>query len=160
MGQNSRSLWPHTAYGLHTSLYADLAEEDVALLEKAIFLRGVCDFHGSVMIFENWSSPTKAHPAVALEYGLTLGLDGRHRKAGDIFQAALLRAQEDNPDPVAEADIYRLIRMHHGMTQIFSHGKLGPAWKSMQDVRPWLKQVPIREYTDIQVSAPMQPLYL
>ncbi|KAI9771104.1 MAG: hypothetical protein M1840_002455 [Geoglossum simile] len=142
-------LWPQVVYGIHTSLYADLAQQDVKRLEKAILLRTVCDFVRSIKIFEKWPpGQTEYHPAVALEYGLTLCKQQRWAEAREVFKVALSHIPPENPTATAG----QLIEMWFGITEIFSRGKLGKAWKSMNDVRDSLRTLQVEEYTDIQVA--------
>ncbi|KAH0543067.1 hypothetical protein FGG08_002580 [Glutinoglossum americanum] len=141
-------LWPQVVYGIHTSLYTDLTQHGVELLEKAILLRTVCDFVPSIKIFTELASQTKHHPAVALEHGLTLCKQQRWKEAGEVFKPALSHIAPENP-PTA---VGQLIEMWFGITEIFSCGKLGKAWKSMNDVRDSLRTLQIEKYTDIQVA--------
>ena len=135
--------WPPRTYGRHSSLYKDLGENDIKLLEKAIFLRMVGDFAQSINILEKWPSPAKYHPAVVLEHGVTLCNQLRYQTAASVFRDALSHVQREDrllgPDPNA----YQLIRMWFGKTQIYSAGKLEEAWEAMKEVRGSLQHVSV-----------------
>ena len=50
-----------------------------------------------------------------------------------------------------ERGIYTLLRIFLGKLVVFTKGDFTQAWDSMKEIRAWLAQVPISEYSDIEV---------
>ncbi|KAH0566063.1 hypothetical protein GP486_000528 [Trichoglossum hirsutum] len=145
------NLWPPTSYGSHRTLYQNLPESDVERLEKAIFLRMVHDYEGSLSIFADLDERMGNHPAVALEHGLTLCDYMKYDEACGAFQKALDCAEQEMPLALGlyERLLFRLCRdgakMHLNTT-------LANMWVTMKDTREGLRILSsLDAYTDVQV---------
>lgn len=135
--------------GCLTSLYDGLNPEDVKHLESAILHREVGDFSASLDIFDTLLAPGLHIPVVALEHSSTFLKQGRLEAADKALQASWLLAQGD-PDRLTRPE-YRLMKLVRAVLHHWTIGTLTDMLEAIRETRQWLAEVPVDEYTDVQV---------
>jgi hypothetical protein len=142
------SISPHY-WGIHTSLYSSLPPEAVKQLERAIWLKisGLAD--EARAIFDNELSSLATVPVVAIEHA-DLELEaGKWGRAWRILNSKLAQLQDANGD--LEAPEYRLMALTWAMLGTRHRGDVTSSAIEIERTQDWLAEVPIADYTDIQV---------
>lgn len=135
--------------GVNTSLYKSLSTENIKLIEDAIWLKISGQNDNARAIFDNDLKPAATTPIVILERA-DLELEaGRWGVAWRILDSAL----KDLKDSGADLDLpeYRLMALTRVMLGVRHRGDLVSAAQEVERTSRWLCELPVEEYTDIQV---------
>ncbi|KAF1991487.1 hypothetical protein K402DRAFT_388885 [Aulographum hederae CBS 113979] len=132
--------------GPNTSLYNTISTDTVRLLEKAIALKRIGSYNEAQAIF-NELQPVHTTPVVLIEHADLLLEMGRWGKVCRLLDQPLKDLEH-----ISESAEYRLLYLMWAACCIRCRGNLKPAIKEVQRTKEWLWDVPIAEYTDIQVS--------
>ena len=146
--------YPDVVYGQRPSLYRLLDPAIVPQLERAIYIERLDCFAEAHEIFEAFENTTQSHPVIALEHSYVLYGQSRYKDGLAVLQRLAPDVLSDSriaqPGDVAQGlDI--LLRMNVALGQLFSQRAFSWARDCMDEVQEWLKDVPIEEYTDLQV---------
>jgi hypothetical protein len=136
-------------FGLIPSLYDSLHDDQaVILLEIAIYNREL-GFHAKALsIFRNGLRRWLNVPIVVYEYAQTfLGQD----KVKDAYTILSTYIASVEVDFLGHPEM-RLLALCLGFVEIWHKGRLDRAVEEVNRTREWLKDVPIDQYTDLQVS--------
>lgn len=154
--------YPDVVYGYHTSLYSLLDPAVVPLLERAIYLRRIGCFRESIEIFEAFDHTIQSHPVTVLEHSLVLYAQSRYKDGLAVLQGL-------PPDVLSDLKVKQsrdvaqglniLLRVYVAYGLLFSQGAFSWARDCMDEVQEWLKNIPVEDYTDLQVIVPAACLY-
>jgi hypothetical protein len=153
----SSNVIPTSEYrGVNTSLYTSLPDLAVQHIEQALLLKVTGQVFSARAVFTRELKAFKNVPIVAIEHA-DLELEaGRWGAAWEILNSARdhfkkVRANLDLPE-------HRLIALTWVMLGVRHQGDLDSAAQELERTRQWLWELPISEYTDIQVwTYPFQP---
>jgi hypothetical protein len=137
-------------FGVNTSLYHTLPPNLVAALERAIYATSIGDYATAHSIFMGELSNFANVPVVAIERAELALLQGRHKDICETLDQALayLSSQQLNIDLPS----CRLMSIFHALAAISCKGTLEPAKHEIRRVREWLADIPVNQYTDVQVG--------
>src|SRR3954464_9475711 len=146
----SSNVIPTSEYrGVYTSLYTSLPDFAVRHIEQALLLKVTGQVSSARAIFTGELKAFRNIPIVAIEHAdleLEAGRWGAAWKtlnsARDHFKR--VRADFDLPE-------HRLIALTWVMLGIRHRGDLDSAARELERTRQWLWELPVSEYTDIQV---------
>lgn len=138
---------PYT--GINTSLYATLSAESTIHLEHASLLTDHGRVEEAQQIYDGALLAQRLHPAVVLgRADLTL----KQFKMGALFRITD-EALRDASMQGSELNMpeFRLMALMRAFAAYSHRGVCGPALTEISRAQSWLKDVPVTEYTDIQV---------
>lgn len=148
--------YPAMAFGIHQSLYHTLTPSSVHLLEEAICLTRIFSFPSALAIFNTFDAPEKFAPVISIEHSQALFTQGNHGAAARVLRDALAYAnshhQAEGDDEWSLKPEYRLLRVMLGLVECFSEGTFVRGVEALNEMRLWLRDVRVEDYTDIQVS--------
>jgi hypothetical protein len=139
-------------YGLNTSLYRSMDTITIRHLEQAIVLTEQGAYAEAQYIFDNVLASHKLKPVIVLaraDWAL------KQMKVGMLYRLldeALGRASESLQDAALDMAEYRLMALLRAFGAIRHKGILGPALDEIRRAQDWLQDLPVSEYTDIQVG--------
>lgn len=139
----------NTYRGIHTSLYGALPVETIKDIERAIWFKMTGRANDARAIFQHELKPFMRLPVVIIEYADLEHEGGRWGTAWRILDAGLADAKESRKD--LDAPEYRLIALTRAMLGTRHRGDLASSALEVERTQRWLCNVPITEYTDIQV---------
>ncbi|KAL8941128.1 MAG: hypothetical protein Q9216_002427 [Gyalolechia sp. 2 TL-2023] len=145
-------VYPDIVYGSLTSLYETLDTYSIVMLEKAILHRSLRNFFKSLAIFDAFHEPIASHPAVVLEHTWTLTAQYRFREARSIAVRGLSssHAKRLGGD---EHDAAIVLRALLAAMDALIEGLLSGCYESLEEIYAWLRNVPMTDFTDVQVWA-------
>ncbi|KAL8826724.1 MAG: hypothetical protein Q9191_003620 [Dirinaria sp. TL-2023a] len=138
-------------YGDLRSLYHTLEPEVVDRLEEAILCCWLRDFEPAIAIFKSFNAELGHHPVIAYQHNQAYWMQWSHSKSAEILQEGLAAA-DGFRRLFQDSGIYLLLRLCYGTAQLFTEGNLTVARDAMRELRDWLTNVPIHEYTDVQTQ--------
>ena len=139
-------------FGLNTSLYSSLDDCSIERLETAIVLTDRGAYDEAQRIFDGDLLPLKMLPVVVLGRA---ELEFKQYKVGRVFRTldkALTHASKRGAD--LERAEFRLMSLTRAFAAFSHEGDYKPALEEIHKAHAWLKDVPVTDYTDIQVSVP------
>lgn len=139
-----------TYCGIHTSLYHTLTDYAIQHLEKAIWLKIIGRTNEARAIYHNELSRFEHIPVVIVELADLVHETGRWGEAWRILDKALAGAEDSNQD--LDSPEYRLIALTRAMLGTRYRGDIDSSAREVARTQRWLQDVPIGDYTDIQVS--------
>lgn len=142
-----------TYIGVNSSLYSTLAAQSVIYLEQASTLTDYGRFSEALHIYDHALLPQKLHPAVVLERA---ELASRQYKAGELFRIpdeALRDASRQGLD--LDAPEFRLMAIIRASAAYSHKGVCEPAVSEISRAQLWLNDLPVTDYTDLQVRVPL-----
>ena len=137
-------------YGDLRSLYHTLDPHVVDRLEDAVLSCCFRDFEPAMAIFDSFGVELRHHPVIAYQHSQVYWMQWSHFKGAQILKEALAAANQFQslfPQP----DVYILLRLCYGTVQFNTEGNLTLARDAMHELRSRLSNVPVHEYTDVQV---------
>jgi hypothetical protein len=137
--------------GLLPSLYHTLNVEQIARLERSIWLRRVGRYQEALKIYENELAAVRHIPLIIIEHG---GAYIEARKYGKLYRLVdghLTRMAQD--ESALDLPEWRLLAIMKAMVIVRHKGTVEPAIIELRRMQQWLKDVPVSSYTDIQVKA-------
>lgn len=136
--------------GINTSLYPTLDVASIQYLERAVTLTDLGAYPEAQCLFSEELHSCRLTPVVVLARAeLALG----QLKYGYLFrilEEALIKAENDCLD-VDRAE-FRLMYLLRGFANLSHEGIMEPPLVEIYRAKEWLKDVPVAEYRDIQVS--------
>lgn len=133
------------------SQYHTLDPAAIAPLEQAILHCRVRAFDQSKAILDAFPPELKHHPVIAFERSQTCWADWKLKDCLNVLREAT--AWADVHGRVDDASgIYTLLRICLAKTEVLVDGDFFKARDSLREIKRWLVDTPIHEYTDIQVS--------
>ena len=143
---------------LVSSLYSSLDAEVIHLVERAIWLNKTGHYEEALAIFNEdlASSHLKEIPAVLVEKS-NLFLD--RGKYGEVYRLleGPLRDKNHDRDKLDRPE-WRLLALNWVIVMTRHKGILEPALAELERTSLWLRDVPVAEYSDIQVRYSLQKL--
>ena len=136
--------------GINSSLYSTLDVASVQHLERAIILTDLGAYTEASRIFDQELYSLRLKPVVVLARA-ELAL--RQLKHGLLFRTldeALNNAERDDTD--LDQGEFRLMYLLRGFAILSYKGIKEPPLEEIHRAKEWLRDVPVCEYTDIQVS--------
>ena len=137
-------------YGDLRSLYHTLDSNVVDRLEEAILCCWLRDFEQAITIFNSFTAELRRHPVIAYQHSQAYWMQWSHFKGAKVLQEALAVADESQ-QLSQYPGVHLLLRLCYGTAKFFTEGDLTLARDAMRELRQWLSNVPIHEYTDVQV---------
>ncbi|KZF22832.1 hypothetical protein L228DRAFT_137515 [Xylona heveae TC161] len=137
--------------GVHTSLYGSLDTASIANLEKAILFTEIGHYAQAHAIFETGFLTTRSVPVVVIEEA-ELAMQQLHY--GEVYRilGRGLQAAQRSPGYDVNEPALRFMSLFQAMAAIHYKGTVTPAIEQIHRTQQWLKDVPVSEYTDIQVD--------
>ena len=139
----------HKHWGIHTSLYRSLPVETIPNIERAIWLKMIGQVNAARAIFSYELKPFMRFPLFTIELADLEQEYGRWGKAWRILDSGLTYAKETGED--IDAPEYRLMALTRAMLGTHHRGDLASSALEVERTQRWLCNVPVTEYTDIQV---------
>ena len=142
--------YPAIVYGSLTSLYNTLDIASVLLLEKAILYRNIRNFSISLTVFDSFPVSVAVQPAVVVEHTWTLIVQYRFREARTIATKGLSAFRSDSAREKHDGPAILLRAMSAGLDALIE-GSMGGCYESLGEIYAWLNNVPLTDFTDVQV---------
>lgn len=145
-----------TYLGPSSSLYPSLSPESVLLLERAIWLKQIGRYQDALAIFQHDLRSDHHIPVVLIEWS-SLYLE--HGRYGEVYRLLETPLQDQAHDQnVLDQPEWRLLALQRALVETRHKGILEPAIAELERTKEWLWDLPVSEYSDIQVSPP-SPLH-
>lgn len=138
-------------YGRLSSLYHTLDAAVIPQLERAIIYGSVRAFKEALGLFQTFPDESRHHPVTTIEHANMLFRQWSLSDCCRVLEEALefgCRNASDINDP----GVYTLLRITLGKLHVFTKGDFTQARDSMREVKAWLIQTPVAEYTDLKVE--------
>jgi len=140
-------------YGRLSSLYHTLDAAVIPQLEQAIIYSIVRAFKEALGLFQTFPDESRHHPVIAAEYANMLWRQWSLSDCCEVLEEALDFGCR-NASEINDHGIFTLLRIFLGKVYVFRKGDFTQARDSMREVRAWLIQKPVAEYTELQVGDP------
>lgn len=138
--------------GVCTSLYHSLSPESIVLLERALWLKKIGKYQDAVAIFQDDLSSVRDIPVVLIEWS---NLYLEHGRYGELYRLLERPLQEQAQDQaVLDQPEWRLLALQRVLVETRHKGILEPAMAELERTKKWLWDLPVSDYSDIQVSLP------
>ena len=137
-------------YGSLTSQYSALPIAVVSLLEKASLYCRVRAFDESHLAFDSIDATIRHHPVVAYEEFLVYWAQWRLTESAQVLEDALTWDQKSH-EHTKSYGLYSLLRVTLAKVEVFTKGDFTKARDSMREVKNWLRDVSVDQYSDLQV---------
>lgn len=138
-------------YGSLCSQYGGLDNATIARIEDAAMCCHLRDFQAALHIFDALPPELSHHPVVVYEHSQVHWLDWSLYKCEKVLEEGIAWAKENTPNS-GRPGVYTLLRIVLGRTKVYTDGNFREARDAMREVKAWLSETPIEEYTDVQVS--------
>lgn len=142
----------HFRYVSLLSQYDDLDMATMAKIEEAAMCCHLRDFQAALCIFDALPVEIAQHPLIVYERSQVYWLDGSLYKCEKVLEEGITWGKDHKPDS-AEPGIYTLLRIALGRVRAMTRGNLTECRDTIREVRSWLSNVSIKEYTSVQVKA-------
>lgn len=139
-------------YGLNTSLYHSVDTIAIRHLEQAIVLTEQGAYIEAQRIFDGVLALQRLTPVVVLARA---DLALKQLKVGLLYRLldeALAKASESLPDGALDMAEYRLMALLRAFAALLHKGIIDPALDEICRAQNWLRDLPVSEYTDIEVG--------
>lgn len=136
--------------GLYTSLYESLSPEATQDVERAIWFKISGRADDARAVFDHELNAYRNFPVVIIERADLEIETGRWGAAWRILDSSLREMKEAN----ANLDLpeHRLMALMWAMLGTRHRGDLASAVHEIERTQAWLRDVPVEEYTDVQVQ--------
>lgn len=141
---------PSPYRGIHTSLYHTLPADAVQHLERAIWLKMLGRTSEARAIYHDELGRFRTYPVVITELADLEHESGRWGEAWRILEAGLNDFEGTKPDLYSPE--YRLMALTRAMLGTRHRGDVESSAHEVARTQRWLQNVPVGDYTDIQVS--------
>ena len=138
-------------YASLTSQLGDLDVATIAQVEEAAMLCHLRDFQAALRIFEGLPTDYLHHPAVVYEHSQVYWLDWSLYKCEKVLEEGITWGKDHTLDST-KSGIYTLLRVALGRTRAMTRGNLTEGRDAMRECSRWLSNVPVEDYTDVQVQ--------
>ena len=143
----------HFQYGSLSSQYVNLDAAAVARIEEAAMCCHLRDFQAGLQVLETLPPELSRHPAIVYEKSELCWYSWSLIKCEEILEEGLAWAERNVSDSSSNG-VYTLLRIALGRTKACTHGNFIEARTAMREVRAWLLEVPVEQYTDVHVCIP------
>ncbi|KAL8732428.1 MAG: hypothetical protein Q9181_003963 [Wetmoreana brouardii] len=138
-------------HGALTSLYDTIPTSVAILVEKASLYCRVRAFPECHSTFDSIAVSIRRHPIVAYEEFLAYWAQWRLSDSVQVLENALAWAKERGNN-METYGLYTLLRIALAKAEVFTKGDFTRARDSMREVKRWLHNVTVDQYTDLQVA--------
>ena len=138
-------------YGRLSSLYHTLDAAVIPQLEQAIIYSSVRAFKEALGLFQTFPDESRHHPVITVEHANMLWRQWSLSDCCKVLEEALEFGCRNASD-INDHGVYTLLRIFLGKLYVFTKGDFTQARDSMREVRAWLIQTPVAEYTDLEVE--------
>ena len=139
-------------YASLVSQHGDLDAATIAQIEEAAMLCHLRNFQAALRIFDGLPTGLSHHPAILYEHSQVYWLDWSLYKCEKLLEEGIAWGKDHFPDPT-KPGMYTLLRIALGRIRAMTRGNLTQGRDAMREVRRWLLNVPVEDYTDVQVRA-------
>ena len=136
--------------GINTSLYHTLDAASIQHLEHAVVLTDLGAYSEAQCLFDKELRFCRLNPVVVLARAELVLRQLKYGLLFRILEEALVTAESDCLD-IDRAE-FRLMYLLRGFAILSHRGIKDPPLEEIHRAKEWLKNVPVAEYTDIQVS--------
>jgi hypothetical protein len=133
------------------SQYHTLDPAAIAPLEQAILYCRVRAYDQSKAILDAFPPELKHHPVIAFERCQSCWLDWKLKDCLNVLREATAWAEAHGKVDDASG-IHTLLRMSLARAEVLVDADFTKARDSLREIKRWLVNTPIDEYTDVQVS--------
>lgn len=137
----------------------DLDVATIAKIEEAAMCCHLRDFQAASSIFDALPVEISKHPFVVYERSQVYWLDWSLYKCEGVLEEGNAWGKDHAPDSV-KLGIYTLLRMALGRVRAMTRGNLTDGRDALREVKQWLLDVPVRDYTDVQVRPSSRSSYI
>ena len=141
----------HFRYASLLSEYGDLDIATMARIEEAAMCCHLRDFQAALCIFDALPVEIAQHPLIVYERSQVYWLDWSLYKCEKVLEEGITWGKTHLPDS-AEPGIYTLLRIALGRVRAMTRGNLTEGRNTLREVRRWLLNVSVQDYTDVQVN--------
>ena len=138
-------------YSSLLSQYDNLEIATIAKIEEAAMCCHLRDFQAAFSIFDALPVEILQHPIVVYERSQVYWLDWSLYKCEKVLEEGIAWGK-DHASGSAELGIYTLLRIALGRVRAMTRGNLTEGRDALREVRHWLLDVPVKDYTDVQVK--------
>ena len=135
------------------SQYDHLDIATIAKIEEAAMCCHLRDFRAALCIFDTLPVQVEQHPLIVYERSQVYWLDWSLYKCEKVLEEGITWGKDHRTDS-ADPGIYTLLRIALGRVRAMTRGNLTEGRDALREVRQWLLNVPVRNYTDVQVRPP------
>ena len=137
----------------YSSLLSQLDGLDTATIAKTEAAALCChlrDFKAAWCIFDALPVQVAQHPLIVYERSQVYWLDWSLYKCEKVLEDGIAWGKDHTTDS-ANPGIYTLLRIALGRVRAMTRANLTQGRDALREVRRWLLNVPIEDYTDVQV---------
>ena len=134
------------------SQHDDLDTATMARIEEAVMCCHLRDFQAALCIFDALPVEIAQHPLIVYQRSQVYWLDWSLYKCEKVLEEGITWAKDHTPNS-AEPGIYTLLRASLGMVRMLTRGNLTEGRNALREVRRWLSNVSVEDYTSVQVKA-------
>lgn len=124
----------------------------MAKIREAALCCHLRDFQAALCIFDALPVETTQHPVIVYERSQVYWLDWSLYKCERVLEEGIAWGKDHMPDS-AEPGIYTLLRIALGRVRAMTRGNLTEGRNALREVRRWLFNVPVKDYSDVQVES-------
>ena len=139
-------------YASVSSQHDDIDLATMAKIEEAAMCCHLRDFQGALCIFDALPADASQHPSIVYERSQVYWLDWSLYKCEKVLEEGIAWGKDRATDS-AKTGIYTLLRMALGTVRAMTRGNLTEGRDALREVRHWLLNVPVEDYTSVQVRA-------
>jgi hypothetical protein len=133
------------------SQYHTLDPTAIAPLEEAILFCRVRAYDQSNAILDAFPPELRQHPVVAFERSQNSWLGWKLKDCLNVLREAIAWAEAHGKVEDASG-MYTLLRMSLARAEVLVDADFSKARESLREIKRWLENSPVDEYTDVQVS--------
>lgn len=135
--------------GLNTSLYNTLNAQQILYLERSIWLRRIGRHEEALEIYTKQLVDAEDIPVVIIEHA---GIYLETRRYGRLYRFvdSHLTRKASSQETLDQPE-WRLLAIMKAMVVVRHKGIVEPAIDEVKRMQQWLKDLPVTEYTDVQV---------
>lgn len=138
-------------YAALPSQHDDLDIATIAKIQEAALCRHLRDFQAALCIFDALPVNIAQHPLIVYERSQVYWLDWSLYNCEHVLEEGIAWGKNHTPDS-AQPGIYTLLRIALGRVRAMTRGNLTEGRDALKEVRRWLLNVPVEDYTDVQVK--------
>ena len=139
-------------YASLPSQHDDLDSATIVEFQEAALCCHLRDFQTALCIFDALPVKILQHPLIVYERSQVYWLDWSLYKCEKVLEEGIAWGRNHSPDS-AKPGIYTLLRIALGRVRAMTCGNLTEGRDALREVRRWLTNVPVKDYTDVQVKS-------
>ena len=138
-------------YASLLSQHDNLDIATIAKIEEAAMCCHLRDFQAALRIFDALPVETTQHPLVVYERSQVYWLDWSLYQCEKVLEEGIAWGKDHTPDS-SKPGIYTLLRIALGRVRAMTRCNLTEGRDALREFRRWLLDVPVKDYTDVQVK--------